>query len=86
VFDCLRIQVVCSRPQWEGWRVSYDLDTARRKALGRETFEDLFRRLKSEQYNGVVTVHLAQGSPNHVEIPCEPQRIVLDKPNRRMQT
>jgi hypothetical protein len=52
----------------------------------RESFDDLLRRLKGEQYMGVVVVHLAQGSPNHVEIPCEPQRIVLDKPHRRMQT
>ena len=35
---------------------------------------------------GPVTIHFAQGLPNAADVPGPPQRIVLDKPARRVHT
>lgn len=46
------------------------------------SLEELFALLHAQQYRGAVVIHFDQGKPNHVEIPRQPQRIVLDKPKR----
>jgi hypothetical protein len=50
--------------------------------------DELLLWLKEQGHTGAVTIHFAQGTPNRVEIPKEPQRIVLDssRPHRRVLT
>lgn len=39
----------------------------------------IFERLHQQKHRGPVILHFADGCANHVEIPGEPIRIVLDK-------
>lgn len=47
------------------------------------TFAEMLQKLHAEQYTGPVIIQFGQGVPSEVQIPCEPQRIRLDKPKRR---
>lgn len=43
------------------------------------SFAQMLQKLHDEKHTGPVVVHFAQGHPNVVEIPKEPERIKLEK-------
>lgn len=49
----------------------------------RETFAALLARLYLAKHTGPVILHFAQGVPRVVEVPGEPELIILDKRDHR---
>jgi hypothetical protein len=43
------------------------------------TFAETLDTLYKTRHTGPIVIHFAQGHPNSIEVPCEPQRIRLTK-------
>lgn len=54
--------------------------------MPRLSFATMLEKLYADKHTGPVVVHFAQGSPNVIEIPCEPTRISLDSGKKRPQS
>ncbi len=42
------------------------------------SFDELLALLKEQGHTGAITVHLLHGTPKRIDVPAEPQRILLD--------